>query len=131
MGNVKPWPEEGKLKPDEEDALKRMVTLQLMRPVIQENRQKLEEYKGVLQRACRMTLEVFARDMDDELYKLRRKMGNERIHLKQVVPRRGQIVVGFNCRLFPGEFAMTAEEADYLRNQLVDEYIQHYFGSAL
>lgn len=99
-----------------------------MRPVIEDNRQKLLEHKGVLQRAYRMTLEVFAQRTSEELQRERRRLSNERIHVRQVVPRRGMIVMSYTCRSFPGELELTHQEAEYLREQLIDDYIEFFFG---
>ncbi|ASS64767.2 MULTISPECIES: hypothetical protein [unclassified Paenibacillus] len=128
MRTAKPWPDEGRLKPNEEDEIKRVIALQLMRPVIEDNRQKLLEHKGVLQRAYRMTLEVFAQRTSEELQRERRRLSNERIHVRQVVPRRGMIVMSYTCRSFPGELELTHQEAEYLREQLIDDYIEFFFG---
>ncbi|MGU3469848.1 hypothetical protein ACLBWT_01610 [Paenibacillus sp. D51F] len=128
MGTAKPWPEEGQLKPNEEEEIKRVVALQLMRPVIEDNRQKLLEHKGVLQRAYRMTLEVFAQRVYEELQQERRRLSNERIHIRQVVPRRGMIVVSYTCRSYPGEITMIADEGQFRIGQLIDDYIEFCFG---
>ncbi len=128
MGTAKPWPDEGRLKPNEEEEIKRVIALQLMRPVIEDNRQKLLEHKGVLQRAYRMTLEVFEQRTNEELQRERRRLSNERIYIRQVVPRRGMIVVSYTCRSFPGELELTHQEGEFLREQIIDDYIQFFFG---
>ncbi|KKC46957.1 hypothetical protein VE23_07100 [Paenibacillus sp. D9] len=128
MGTAKPWPDEGRLKPDEEEAVKRVVALQLMRPVINESRENLLDYKGVLQRVSHMALEVVSKRMNEELLSERRRLSNERIHVRQIVPRRGMIVVSYTCRSFPGELELTHQEAEFMRQQLVDDYIHKLFG---
>lgn len=38
------------------------------------------------------------------------------------------IVMSYTCRSFPGELELTHQEAEYLREQLIDDYIEFFFG---